>query len=136
MTETDQDTMALILAREQKDLEDSQLHNDDKDEVDSHDPSPRAAATASRHGRTKCEGSQDPNPSTSTAEAPATSADTATAVTPELIVTAPKLKWKNAMSRKSGKNYKSPIASPPPPVVAITHVKDPPPTPKTHKNNR
>ena len=76
--------MALILAREQKDMEDSQQqpHNDGTDEADSHAPRPCAAsATASRHGRTECEGSQDPNPSTSTAEAPATSADTAAAVT-------------------------------------------------------
>ena len=42
MTEQEQDAMALILAWEQKDMEDSpqQPHNDGMDEVDSHDLSP------------------------------------------------------------------------------------------------
>ena len=54
MTEQEQDTKALILVREQKDMEDSpqQPHNDGMDEVDSHDLSPRATAPASCHGRT------------------------------------------------------------------------------------
>ena len=54
MTEQEQDTMALILAQEQKDREDSpqQPHNDGMDEVDSHDLSPYATDPASCHGRT------------------------------------------------------------------------------------
>ena len=54
MTEQEQDTMALILAREQKDMEDSpqQPYNDGVDEVDSHDLSPCATAPASCRGRT------------------------------------------------------------------------------------
>ena len=54
MTEQEQDHMAFILAREQKDMEDSpqQPHNDGMDEVDSHDLSSRATAPASCRGRT------------------------------------------------------------------------------------
>ena len=51
MTEQEQDTMALILAQEQKDSP-QQPHNDGMDEVDSHDLSPCATAPASCHGRT------------------------------------------------------------------------------------
>ena len=54
MSEQEQDHMAFILAREQKDMEDSQQqpHNDGMDEVDSHDLSSRATAPASCRGRT------------------------------------------------------------------------------------
>ena len=120
--------MALILAWEQKDLESSQQPQEEEcaNEVDSPAPSPRtAAAVASHCGRT--EGSQKPTPSTSTAEvAAAPSADT-------LPTIVPKLKCKNAMTRKSSKKYKSPSAPPDaaPTIVAITHVKDTPSPLKT-----
>ena len=82
------DTMALILPQEQKDLEGSQQRQEEEaaNEVDSPSPSPRTAAAmaaASRRGRT--EGSQEPTPSTSTAEVlAAPSADPSSAVIPKL----------------------------------------------------
>ena len=88
----------------------------------------------------RCEGRQDPTPSTSMAEPPAPSVDTVAAITPEPVVPARKLKRKNAMSRQSGKKHKFPTMSldAAPTVVAIAHIKDTPPPPKTcytnHKN--
>ena len=96
MSEWEQDTMVLVLAREQNNMEDSQQqqpHSDGADEVDSLAPSPCAAATASHRGRTECEGSQDPTPSTSMAEMPTLSGDTVPTI-------ALKSKQKNAMSQK------------------------------------
>ena len=85
----------------------------------------------------RCEGRQDPTPSTSMAEPPAPSVDTVAAITPEPVVPARKLKRKNAMSRQSGKKHKSPTMSldAAPTVVAIAHKKDTPPPPKTYYNN-
>ena len=88
----------------------------------------------------RCEGRQDPTPSTSMAEPSAPSVDTVAAITPEPVVPARKLKRKNAMSRQSGKKHKFPMMSldAAPTVVAIAHIKDTPPPPKTcytnHKN--
>ena len=85
----------------------------------------------------RCEGRQDPTPSTSMAEPPAPSVDTVAVITPEPVVPARKLKRKNAMSRQSGKKHKSPTMSldAAPTVVAIAHIKDTPPPPKTCYNN-
>ena len=71
------------------------------------------------------------------AEPPPPSVDTVAAITPEPVVPAQKLKRKNAMSRQSGKKHKSPTMSldAAPTVVAIAHIKDTPPPPKTCYNN-
>ena len=95
MSEQEQDTMALILAWEQNDTEGSQQPQEEEaaDEVDSPATSPRTVAVASQ-GR-RAERSQEPTPSTSMAKvAAAPSADI-------LLAVIPKLKRKNAMTRKT-----------------------------------
>ena len=86
--------------------------------------------------RKQCEGSQDHASSIFTAEAPAPSVVTAAAITPEAVMAAPKLKRKNAMSRKSSKKHKSPSRSleAVPTVVAIACVKDTMPPSKPCSN--
>ena len=69
---------------------------------------------------------------------PATpSVDTVAAITPEPVVPSKKFKRKNAMSQQSGKKYKCPTMSldAAPTAVAIAHIKDTPPPPKTYYNN-
>ena len=121
--------MALILAREQKEQEDSQQPCEkDTDEVDSPGHIPRATASHCE----RMEGRQDLTPSTSMAEVVAApSGETAAAVSP-------KLKRKNAMSWKSGKKHKSPTAFPDaaPAVIAIARVNDTLTPLKTRNNQK